>query len=100
MFRAKLTGLLGLVLLAATVTPVRAAEEQPSQVYAVVVGVSDYADAQIKPRPHAEADAKALYGLLTNPKYLGVPADHVQLLLGKPDAKGKSEPATRANILK
>jgi C-terminal peptidase prc len=100
MTKAKLTGLLaGLVLVALSALPLRAAETQPHP-YVVLVGISQYGDKQIKPRPHAEADAKALYDLFTNKEYLGVDADHVHLLLGSPDAQRKSEPATHDNILK
>src|SRR5262249_21187063 len=66
----------------------------------VLVGISKYADQQIKPRPHAEADAKALYDLFTNKDYLGVDADHIRLLLGSPDEERKSQAATRENIVK
>ena len=60
MTKAKLTGLLtSLVLLAVAVLPGRAAEPTPHP-YVVLVGISQYADPQIKPRPHAEADVKAL----------------------------------------
>src|SRR5262249_25123616 len=55
---------------------------------------------QILPKPKAENDACALYDLFTSKEYLGVDRDHVRLLLGKPDEKRKSEPATRANLLK
>jgi len=72
------------------------AADTPSQTYVLVVGISDYADKQIKPRPHAEADAKALYELVINKDYLGVSPKNVRLLLGK--GKGK-EAATRANFL-
>jgi len=65
-----------------------------SQTYVVLVGISEYADKQIKPRPLAEADAKALYDLF---KANGVDAKHMKLLLGK----GKDgEAATRENFLK
>ena len=43
----------------------RAAEVTP-QTYVVLVGISQYADQQVQPRPHAEADAKALYELFTS----------------------------------
>src|SRR6266852_1240543 len=100
MTKARLTGLLtGLVLALLVTLPLRAAEATP-QSYVVLVGISQYADQQIKPRPHAEADAKALYDLFTNKDYLGVDADHIRFLLGSPDAKRNSEPATRENILK
>src|SRR5438270_7439005 len=68
--------------------------------YVVLVGISDYQDKQIKPRPHAEDDAKALYDLFTNKDYLGTPAGHVKLLLGDADAGRHAEKATHANILK
>ena len=86
----------------ALVLPVRSAEEPKaaSQPYVVLVGISKYADKQIKPRPHAEDDAKALYDLFTNKEYLGVDAKHVRCLLGSEDAKRGSQPATRENILK
>lgn len=100
MTKAKWTGLLtGLVLALVIALPAWAAEASP-QTYVVLVGISQYGDPQIKPRPHAETDAKALYDLFTNKDYLGVDADHIRLLLGSPDAERKSIPATRDNILK
>ena len=89
-----------LVLVAAVQSaPLRAADE-PAQPYVVLVGIDKYNDAQIKPRKHAEADARALYDLYTSKDNLGVDAKHIKLLLGTPDEKRPSEPATRANILK
>lgn len=72
----------------------------PPKTYVVLVGVSEYADPAIKPRVHAEADAKAFYDLFTDPQYLGVPKDQVKLLLGSADATRGSEPATHDNVLK
>jgi C-terminal peptidase prc len=72
------------------------ASEQP---YVVLVGISNYTDKQIKPRPHAEDDARALYDLLSEAKYLGVDRDHIRLLLGSEDTERKAIKATRANIL-
>jgi C-terminal peptidase prc len=93
-------GLCGILCAAAVgIGPVRAAE-QKSHPYVVVVGVSNYADPQIKPRPHAETDATALYDLFTDKRYLGVAPAHAKLLLGKPDAKAGSEAATHENIIK
>jgi hypothetical protein len=79
----------------------KAAEEarKPSQPHVVLIGISDYADKQIKPRPRAEADAKALYDLLTSKDHLGAKSENVKLLLGKPDEKRGGAPATRKNIL-
>src|SRR5262249_22982149 len=70
------------------------------QAYVIVVGVSNYADKQIKPRAHAEDDAKALFDVLVDKKYLGADAKNTHLLLGGEDAKRGSQPATRDNILK
>jgi C-terminal peptidase prc len=72
------------------------ASEQP---YVVLVGISKYTDNQIKPRPHAEDDARALYDLFSDAKYLGVDRDHIRLLLGSDDSDRKAQKATRANIL-
>jgi C-terminal peptidase prc len=106
MTKAMFSGLLASLALAlAAVLPARAAEPdkadaQASQPYVVLIGISDYADKQINPRPHAEDDAKALYDVFTNKDYLGADADHVKLLLGKEDKDRHSEPATKENILK
>jgi carboxyl-terminal processing protease len=100
MTKARMKGLLtGLVLALWVALPLRASEAT-SHSYVVLVGVSKYADEQIKPRPHAEADAQALYDVFINKEYLGVDKDHVRLLLGSPDEDRKSEPATRENIIK
>jgi C-terminal peptidase prc len=101
MTKVKWTGLLaGLVAVFALVLPIRAEEAPAAHPFVVLVGVSKYADKQIKERPHAEADAKALYDLFTNKAYLGVEPDHVKLFLGSADAERKSEPATHENVLK
>lgn len=60
--------------------------------YVVVVGVGEFKDAAIKPRPTADADAKALHAMLADPKFLGVPADRAKLLL--------SAAATRDAVVK
>src|SRR5262249_14613429 len=80
--------------------PARAEEAAPPRPYAVLIGISDYPDRQIKPRPHAEADVKALYDLFTNKDYLGADPKNVRLLTGVPDTTRGSEPATRENIIK
>src|SRR5438128_8154483 len=90
--------LLGLL---AILPAAQAAEEtKEPQAYVVLVGVSEYPDKAIKPRPHAEDDIKALYDLFSNKDYLGADGKHIRLLLGKEDAVRHSEPATRANLLK
>lgn len=89
-----------LALAVCVLFPALAAEERDQQAYVVLVGIDKYADPQIKPRPNAEADARALYDLFTNKDYLGVTNDHIRLLLGSADAKRNAEPATHDNVLK
>src|SRR6516162_9646366 len=98
MSRAIFAALLGILI----TTPARAAEEAASQpqAYVVLVGIDKYADQAIKPRAHAESDAKALFDLFSDKSYLGVPGDRIRLLLGSTDAKRKSQPATHANVVK
>lgn len=82
-------------------TPTLRAEEAPVPApHVLIVGISDYKDPQIKDRPLAETDAKALYDLFLNKKYLGVKKSNIRLLLGKPDEKRDSQLASKANILK
>src|SRR5581483_3451432 len=102
MTKAMLTRLLGALLAVLALNLSVRAEDSgaASQPYVVLVGISNYADKQIKPRPHAEDDAKALYDLVTDKKYLGVDAKHVRLLLGSEDAGRHSEKATRENVVK
>lgn len=70
-----------------------AADSQgPGKPYLVVVGVGEFKDQAIQPRPTADADAKALFKLLTDPKVLGVPTDRAKLLT--------SADATREAIVK
>ena len=99
MSNAKLTAVLASVLLLFAPACRTSASEPASQPYVVLVGIANYADEQILPRPHAEADANSLYDLFTNPGYLGVDAKHIRLLLGSPDSKRSSEPATHQNII-
>lgn len=84
-------------LLLASAAP--AAEDQARQ-YAVIVGIDQYQDEQIKPPKHAEADAQALYELFTSKDHVGMEGDHVRLLLGKPALQDRAELASRDNILK
>lgn len=101
MSKLMIRGLLcSLVLLLAAVGAATASEDPHRQSYVVIVGISEYADKQIKPRTHAEADAKALYDIFVDNKYLGVDAKHIRLLLGTADSTRQSEMATRDNILK
>ena len=81
------------VLLAALVVAQRARSEvaAPPKTYLVVIGVGKYKDDQIKQRPHAEADATAIYDLFTDKQYLGADKADAKLLVGAD--------ATRENIL-
>src|SRR4051794_39597624 len=101
MTKVRFLGLFFAVVLAALAgRPAAAAANENTQPYIVVVGISKYTDPKITPRPFAEADAQALYDVFTNKDYLGVDAKHIKLLLGSPDNKRNSEPATKANIVK
>lgn len=75
------------------------AAKQPAP-YVLVVGAGEFKDKAIQPRPSADADATALYDLLTDPKYLGVPAGRAKLLLSNPDPKRGAEVATHDAVLK
>lgn len=78
--------------------PKAAAASAKPQTFVVLVGISQYADKQIKPRPNAEADATALFELFSNKDYLQTDPKNVKLLLGT--KSDKAELATRANLLK
>jgi C-terminal peptidase prc len=65
--------------------PARAAEAAdpsngPGKPYLVAVGVGEFKDKAIHPRPTADADAKALHKLLTDKAVLGVAPDRAKLL--------------------
>src|SRR5438105_231854 len=98
MLKRKWLGIM--VVVAGFYAPVARAADEPAQPYVVLVGIDKYADGQIKPRQHAEADAKAMYDLFISKEYLGVNPKHIKLLLGSADRQRPSETATRANILK
>lgn len=100
MFRRLLLALVMIGWSMAPGTPARAVDDTPGTPYVVIVGIDKYADPVITPREHAESDAKAIYDLFTSKDHLGVEAKNVKLLLGSPDKKRNSEPATRENILK
>lgn len=68
--------------------------------YALVFGAGEFTDKQIKARPSAETDAKAVYDLLTDPGVLGVEKNNIQLLLAGKDEKRSSLLATRENLIK
>jgi carboxyl-terminal processing protease len=66
----------------------------------VIVGAGQFRDEAIDPRPTADADAKALYDVLTDRARLDVPAARVRLLLSAPDEKRRAPVATREAITK
>ncbi len=90
----------GLLALPLRAEQPKAEQDKTSQPYVVLIGINNYADKQIKPRAHAEEDAKALYELFTDKKYLGVDAQHSRLLLGDSAKVAGSQAASRDNILK
>ncbi len=102
MTKATLRGLLGgMTIWLVLALPLRAAEDvgKPSA-YVVLIGVGKYSDAAIQSRPHAEDDVQALYDVFTDKAYLGMPKDHIKLLLGgAKDEKRSSQEATKENIL-
>src|SRR5262245_47385232 len=100
MTRAKLSAVLaGLLWVLGSALPALAEEAKPES-YVILVGISQYSDPQIKPRPRAEEDVKALYDIFHDKARAAVENTHIHLLLGQPDASRNSEPATRENILK
>ena len=55
--------------------------KRPGEAYAVIIGLGTYADARIPPLRFTENDAQGLADVLTDPRYGGIPQDHVKLLL-------------------
>ena len=53
------------------------------EIYAIVIGISDYKDDQIKDLQYADRDAKVFAEYLQSENGGSVPADHIKLLLGK-----------------
>ena len=68
--------------------------------YVVVVGVGQFADPAIQPRPSAEADARAIYDFYADPKFGPAQKDRVVLLTATADVKRNSRKATRENVVK
>ena len=63
-----------------------------SKIYAVIIGVSQYQDSNIKDLKYAHADAQLYYDFLRSPQGGSVPEKNISLLL--------NEKATRGNIIK
>src|SRR5262245_28843133 len=103
MFRAWLAGLLAAACVTATAGTSFGDEAKRAkpQAYIVIAGVGSFDEekTQIKPRPSAEADAKALYQLFTDEKHLGAAKENVRLLLGKEDKQLGALEATHKNLL-
>lgn len=92
--------LLGAALIGVTPGNAPAADgADKGQTYAVVVGVGESKDAQIKARPTAVADAQAIYDLFVDPKTLGIEPANIQLLLSVADEKRDARLATKENIV-
>jgi carboxyl-terminal processing protease len=71
----------------------------PKGPYVVLVGVGQFQDPAIEPRPTAEADARALHGLFSDRRHLDTTPDRVVLLTATPDEKAGERKATRDNIV-
>ena len=84
-------------LAAAPARPDDAPAAKAAGPYVVVVGVGQFADPAIRPRPSAEADARVAYDLLTDPARLGT-KERSKLLLGK-DVTQKAVSAALADAV-
>lgn len=95
-------GWMALFLFGILAVPAVKADDFTGRPLIVAIGVDKYKDPQIKPRLHAEADAKALVDLFLSKDRLGAEQDRVKLLLGSGPIPGAaySEKATKDNILK
>jgi C-terminal peptidase prc len=99
MSRAWFAGLLTVVA-AWTGNSVRAEDSPapPKGPFVVLVGVGQFEDKTIQPRPTAAADARALYKVLNDKKYFDTTPDRVILLTANPQAGERK--ATRENVVK
>lgn len=85
--------LFGWLAAVALVAPARAADpalaqaQGPGNPYLVAVGVGRFQDPAIHPRPTADADARALHKLLTDPAFLGVAPERAKLLTSETASK-------------
>jgi len=95
--RTWLLGLFATALVVGFGSPARAADPAdpsngPGKPYLVSIGVGEFKDKAIHARPTADADAKALYKLLTDRAVLGIAPDRAKLLT--------SSDASRDSIVK
>ena len=68
--------------------------------FVVLVGVGQFADPAIEPRPTADADARAFHQLLADTKFLDAGPERVVLLTSRPNESAGERKATRDNIVK
>ena len=95
-----LTSTLMLALVAGYTSPAFADDNKtPGHTYAIIVGVGEFKDEQLKPRKTAVADAQALYDLMLNKEYVGSPPTDLHLLISGADEKRMAKEGTKANIL-
>ena len=83
--RARCTVLLSLCSLAIVLAmrPQEAGGGEPPGRHAVLIGINDYKDKSIPDLKCAEADARAVHKVLTDPKIGMFPPENVELILGK-----------------
>jgi hypothetical protein len=100
--RAWFAGLLAALVAAGSGGAARAqdAPAAPKGPFVVLVGVGQFQDPAIEPRPTAEADARALYKLFADKSHLDAAPGRVVLLTAAPDEKAGERKATRENVVK
>ncbi len=92
-----------LLFLGSFAAPMVRADENTGTPFVVAIGIDKFQDPQIKPRKHAEADAKAIVDWYFAKENLGVAKENVKLLLGSgpvANAPYPTEKATKENIAK
>ncbi len=75
-------------------------EGQPKNTYAVVVGISDYQDADIPDLRYADKDAEAFANFLRSPAGGGLSGDRIQILLNQNATAGRVAEALDALLEK
>src|SRR5215207_3480874 len=70
MTRTRLAACLSFLAAAVLLSPARAEDPSTSKARVVLVAVSQYKDAKIKARKYAEEDARELYKVFTDKKFL------------------------------
>ena len=54
-----------------------------NNVFAVIIGISQYEDPTVSHLKYTDADAESFYNLLLDENKCGVPAENMKLLIGK-----------------